>query len=66
MYNYSYFLNSKTNNYFTYVDPAGLTAQGVAYNVGQFFISVFDNKIQIPVGNENRPKTLVLRACEAP
>ena len=66
MYNYSYFLNSKTNNYFTYVDPAGLTVQGVAYNVGQFFISVFDNKIQIPVGNENRPKTLVLRACEAP
>lgn len=67
-YNYNYWWGKKIGNYFTYSDPSGATVSGLAYNTGtgQFFISVFDNKIQIPVGNENRPKTLVLRACEAP
>ena len=65
-YNYSYIHGFYYDKYIVYVDPAGASAAGPAWSTAQTFINTFDNKRQIPTGNENRPKTVVLRACEAP
>ena len=52
--------------YVTALDPGGRGGYDNEHYTSSFFINSFDNSRQIPTGDENRPKTVVLRACKSP
>ena len=52
--------------YVVSLNPGGVTTTSSDNYLASRYVNSFDNSRQIPTDDENRPKTVVLRACKSP